>query len=90
MTATLTLLHSVLCNVPSPRFTEDTMVIPRESEWFGAFQAGAESTVIPMEQQPIYTEDWIGLKQLNATNRLKLIVWSLERKNDSWWNRPVD
>ena len=46
------------------------MVIPRESEWFGAFQDGGEAFVVPMSQQPIYTEDWIGLKELNATGRL--------------------
>ncbi len=48
------------------------MVIPRESEWFGAFHDGAEAFVDPMEQQPIYTEDWIGLKELKASGRLNL------------------
>jgi hypothetical protein len=53
------------------------MVIPRESEWFGAFKEGAEAEVVPMEQQPLYQEDWIGLRQLNNTNRLDLLVGRL-------------
>jgi len=56
------------------KFTEDTMVIPRESEWFGAFKEGAEAEIVPMEQQPLYKEDWIGLQQLNKTNRLDLLA----------------
>ena len=56
------------------------MVIPRESEWFGAFKEGAEAEIVPMEQQPLYKEDWIGLQQLNKTNRLDLLVRSVEGK----------
>eukprot|EP01147_Barroeca_monosierra_P000416 gene416-7857_t len=51
-------------------FTKDTMVVPRDSEVFGAFANGTMDHVIPMRQQPIYTEDWIGLKELDASNRL--------------------
>eukprot|EP00049_Salpingoeca_infusionum_P005639 m.94823 g.94823 ORF g.94823 m.94823 type:complete len:309 (+) comp13028_c0_seq1:231-1157(+) len=52
------------------QFLSDTVVIPRASEWFGAFKEGAESEVIPMRQQAIYTEDWIGLKELDEANKI--------------------
>jgi len=55
------------------QFLEDTMVVPRVSEWFGAFANGTESYTIPMEQQPIYTQDWIGIKTLNDNKKLDQI-----------------
>ena len=48
----------------------DTEVIPRDSELFGAFAPGAMSEIIPMRQQAIYTEDWIGLKELDQRQAL--------------------
>jgi len=51
-------------------FTEDTVVVPKESSWFGYYPPGDLSTIVPIDQQPIYTEDWIGLKTLDQTNRL--------------------
>ena len=32
------------------------------------------NVVTPMEQQPIYTEDWIGLQELNNQNKLVFLV----------------
>ncbi|EGD79194.1 palmitoyl-protein thioesterase 1 [Salpingoeca rosetta] len=51
-------------------FSEDTMVVPRESSQFGYFKEGAMKEIVPMRQQPIYTEDWIGLQQLDKDNRI--------------------
>jgi palmitoyl-protein thioesterase len=57
-------------------FTEDKTVVPKESAWFGS-EAGAEpdrdeqeifepsKTLIPMRLQPLYKEDWIGLRALD-------------------------
>lgn len=49
------------------RFTEDATVIPPESAWFGFFNG---SHTLTMKQQPIYTQDWIGLKTLDQAGRL--------------------
>ena len=46
-------------------FANDTMVIPRESSWFGSFAIGSLSTKISMRDQPLYTQDWIGLQTLD-------------------------
>jgi palmitoyl-protein thioesterase len=59
-------------------FSEDKTVVPKESAWFGseAIPGQEASTseqqplnqdkdIIPMRLQPLYTEDWIGLRTLD-------------------------
>ncbi|KAG6862326.1 hypothetical protein C0995_016024 [Termitomyces sp. Mi166 len=59
-------------------FTEDKTVVPKESAWFGSEEVPAEfhnqeqaildsaaKTIIPIHLQPLYQEDWIGLRQLD-------------------------
>jgi len=55
------------------KFDLDTVVVPRDSEWFGFFAPNSTSQIINMRDQPIYQEDWIGLKILDQTGRLKLL-----------------
>lgn len=61
-------------------FEKDQTVVPKESSWFGSeapphedlrndhvqtpLQVG-NTSIIPMHQQPLYTEDWIGLRALD-------------------------
>ncbi|KAL1748597.1 Alpha/Beta hydrolase protein [Schizophyllum fasciatum] len=51
-------------------FSEDKTVIPKESAWFGYDEITDDAVIVPMRQQPIYTEDWIGLKELDETGRI--------------------
>jgi len=51
------------------RFADDATVVPRDSAWF-AMQSGAE--VVPLEQQELYSSDWLGLRALNDAGRLML------------------
>eukprot|EP00048_Salpingoeca_helianthica_P014574 m.222386 g.222386 ORF g.222386 m.222386 type:complete len:296 (-) comp16018_c0_seq1:92-979(-) len=53
-------------------FANDTMVIPRESSWFGSFQIGSLTALVPMQQQPLYTNDWIGLRTLDQAGKVVL------------------
>lgn len=61
-------------------FTEDQTVVPKESSWFGsevvlddlAFISDGKQRVladerilVPMHGQPLYQEDWIGLRELD-------------------------
>lgn len=58
-------------------FTEDKTVVPKESSWFGSFstpEGDAEQTIVPMKEQPLYAEDWIGLKKLDEAGRVKLVA----------------
>jgi palmitoyl-protein thioesterase len=69
-----------LSNLVLVMFTEDKMVVPKESSWFGyeeiqdRFVSGAsdqqrlsasDKRMVPMREQPLYVEDWIGLRELD-------------------------
>lgn len=42
-------------------------VVPRDSAWFSWFNGTA---VVPLQQQQMYSEDWLGLRQLHEGGRL--------------------
>ncbi|KAL9260190.1 Palmitoyl-protein thioesterase 1-like protein [Drosera capensis] len=54
-------------------FEHDSVLIPKETAWFGYYPDGAFSPVMPPEQTQLYTEDWIGLKALNEAGKVKFI-----------------
>jgi palmitoyl-protein thioesterase len=64
-------------------FERDRTVVPKESAWFGSYappppededgaREGKEETVVPMREQPLYKEDWIGLRALDEHGRVVL------------------
>jgi len=55
------------------KFAEDTVVVPRESEWFGRYVNGNVNQILSMEDTDLYQEDWIGLKVLNEAGKIKLL-----------------
>jgi len=60
-----TTLHTVAVNAfVMVKFTNDTVVVPRESEWFGFYGENGKA-IVPLENSPLYTEDWLGLKAMN-------------------------
>ncbi|KAF2073810.1 hypothetical protein CYY_004868 [Polysphondylium violaceum] len=50
--------------------TEDSTIVPKESGWFGFYANDTQSAIVPLEQQPQYTEDWIGLRTLDERGAL--------------------
>ncbi|WOL07603.1 hypothetical protein Cni_G16347 [Canna indica] len=54
-------------------FDHDTILIPPETSWFGYYPDGSFSTVLPPQQTALYMEDWIGLKALDDSGRVKYI-----------------
>lgn len=42
--------------------TVDTIIIPRESGWFATFAENSSTELVPLEDQPLYTEDRIGAR----------------------------
>lgn len=46
------------------------MVEPRESEQFGSFKIGQLTDIVPMRNQTLYTEDWIGLKAMDQAGKI--------------------
>ncbi|KAK4239008.1 Alpha/Beta hydrolase protein [Achaetomium macrosporum] len=49
-------------------FEEDTTVIPKETAWFGEVN-GTENT--PLRARKMYSEDWLGLRELDRKGGLK-------------------
>ncbi|KAG2181595.1 hypothetical protein INT44_008410, partial [Umbelopsis vinacea] len=54
------------------KFAEDETVRPAESAWFWFFNE--EGDLIPLEDQPLYTKDWLGLKKLNEDGKIDFEV----------------
>jgi len=48
----------------------DTLIVPKESQHFGYFQEGSNSSVLSMRDSQWYTEDWFGLKALDNANKI--------------------
>lgn len=80
-----------LSNFVMVKFTEDTMVQPIESEWFGFYAPGQDQTVLPLRQTPLYTEDWLGLKQLDQQGKLAFytVVGEHLQFSMQWFNETI-
>ncbi|EJD52643.1 alpha/beta-hydrolase [Auricularia subglabra TFB-10046 SS5] len=66
-----------LSNLVLIMFSHEQTVVPKESSWFGSYaprESGEDRTVLPMRLQPLYIEDWIGLRELDETGRVKLLT----------------
>ncbi|CAL5995934.1 Palmitoyl-protein_thioesterase [Hexamita inflata] len=48
----------------------DGVISPWQSAWFGFFNDGDDTAVIPMEERDIYKKDLFGLKTLNEQGRI--------------------
>ncbi|KAH9589762.1 Palmitoyl-protein thioesterase 1 [Schistosoma haematobium] len=55
------------------KFSGDTIVIPKESEWFGFYQNGSSTNVTALQDSILYTEDRLGLRELNKRGDLHFI-----------------
>lgn len=51
-------------------FDADITVVPKLSEFFGSYQIGNMSALVPYNEQPLYIEDWIGLRYLDEQHRV--------------------
>ncbi|KAI9091302.1 Alpha/Beta hydrolase protein, partial [Phlyctochytrium arcticum] len=50
-------------------FADDDMVVPKESASFGILNE--EGELVPLKDQLLYTEDWLGLRQMERENKLQ-------------------
>ncbi|KAF2542719.1 hypothetical protein F2Q68_00030392 [Brassica cretica] len=62
-----------LHNLVLVMFQGDKVVMPKESCWFGYYPDGATTPLLPPQQTKLYTEDWIGLKTLDAAGKVKFV-----------------
>jgi palmitoyl-protein thioesterase len=52
------------------RVLRSQVLIPRETGWFGVFANNSVASIVPLEDQPLYKYDFIGLRTLQETGRL--------------------
>lgn len=50
-------------------FEKDVTVVPKESAWFQDLDV-ATNVLTPLEQRDLYTQEWIGLKQLGDAGKI--------------------
>lgn len=55
------------------RFDGDTMVEPKETEWFGFYTPGQSVNITSLHNSALYTEDRLGLKQMEREGHLKFL-----------------
>lgn len=53
-------------------FSEDETVVPKESAWFQEVNV-TSGKVTPLEYRDLYKEDWLGLKQLGASEKIEYL-----------------
>ncbi|KAJ0961870.1 hypothetical protein J5N97_029698 [Dioscorea zingiberensis] len=51
----------------------ETVLVPKETSWFGYYPEGNWFPILSPHQTPLYKEDWIGLKTLDDEGRVKFI-----------------
>ncbi|KAI4327159.1 hypothetical protein L6164_019654 [Bauhinia variegata] len=64
---------SSLQNLVLIMFENDTVIIPKETAWFGYYPDGLFKPVLPPQQTQLYIEDWIGLRSLDEAGRVQFI-----------------
>ncbi|KAK3578213.1 hypothetical protein CHS0354_020582 [Potamilus streckersoni] len=76
-----------LKNFVMVKFLRDSMVEPMESEWFGFYKAGQAKDIHTLFETPMYTEDWLGLKEMNNTGRLHFLSLDTDhlKFSESWF-----
>ncbi|CAG5117433.1 unnamed protein product [Candidula unifasciata] len=62
-----------LKNLVLVMFGNDTIVDPKESEWFGFYIEGQGKALYNMTESKLYQQDLLGLKELNESGRLTLL-----------------
>ena len=63
-----------LKNFVMVKFLRDSMVQPRESEWFGFYKEGDIHEIETLRESRLYKEDLLGLKKMDADGKLHFLA----------------
>ncbi|XP_046558911.1 LOW QUALITY PROTEIN: palmitoyl-protein thioesterase 1-like [Haliotis rubra] len=76
-----------LKNMVLVMFLQDTMVQPKESEWFGFYEPGQTEKLYNMTQSDLYKNDYLGLKTLYQSGRITFLSSDSDhlRFTDDWF-----
>ncbi|KAJ3681819.1 hypothetical protein LUZ60_014392 [Juncus effusus] len=64
---------SSLENLVLIMFENDLVLIPKETAWFGYYPDGSFNQILSPNETTLYTEDWIGLKNLDEAGKVKYV-----------------
>ncbi|XP_028762660.1 palmitoyl-protein thioesterase 1-like [Neltuma alba] len=64
---------SSLENLVLIMFENDTVLIPKETSWFGYYPDGRFEPVLSPNQTKLYSEDWIGLRSLDEGRKVNFV-----------------
>jgi len=64
-----------LQNLVLIKFLEDSMVQPRESEWFGFYKPGQAKILYNMRNSTLYTKDKLGLKKMDLAGKIHFLSY---------------
>ncbi|XP_069688070.1 palmitoyl-protein thioesterase 1 [Periplaneta americana] len=65
---------SKLKNFVMVKFNNDTIVAPKETEWFGFYKPGQSSEVMTLQESDLYTKDRLGLQVMDEAGKLKFLA----------------
>ncbi|QCD91529.1 palmitoyl-protein thioesterase 1-like [Vigna unguiculata] len=64
---------SSLQNLVLIMFEHDTVLIPKETSWFGYYPDGYFNPILPPQSTQLYIEDWIGLRTLDEAGKVHFV-----------------
>ncbi|XP_013417210.1 palmitoyl-protein thioesterase 1-like [Lingula anatina] len=73
------------------KFLQDTMVDPKESEWFGFYKPGEGNIAYPLQESQLYQEDWLGLQKMDKAGKLVFLSSNTDHLqfNLSWFEQNI-
>ncbi|XP_072273743.1 palmitoyl-protein thioesterase 1 [Pyxicephalus adspersus] len=73
------------------KFLRDTMVDPPDSEWFGFYRPGQGKEIIPLQESSLYTEDRLGLKEMDKAGKLVFLAADGNHLqfSEEWFNEKI-
>ncbi|KAL0871786.1 hypothetical protein ABMA27_004278 [Loxostege sticticalis] len=62
-------------NLVLVKFDKDTIVQPRETEWFGFYAPGQAKKLLRLQETELYLQDRLGLKKMDEAGKLKFLSY---------------
>jgi len=78
-------------NITFVMFNKDTMVVPKESEWFGFYKPGQDKELMTLQESDLWKEDKLGLKEMDSQGRLSFLKIEADhlRVPEAFWSDEI-
>ncbi|XP_069333858.1 palmitoyl-protein thioesterase 1 isoform X3 [Eulemur rufifrons] len=73
------------------KFLNDSIVDPVDSEWFGFYRSGQAKETIPLQETTLYTQDRLGLKEMDKAGQLVFLATEGDhlQLSEEWFNANI-